>query len=186
MAPYLLKVCDDIYRFESASNFTDPELKRMAFIGFKKVVSGSNNLTTNSFSYSSSSIKSQSSVFIAGKTSTSGQSASLTDPVFGNTIYVTMPNIDVCGGVTCQMNVMAFQDPPFKTSTGTTLVGATISLSFEQGSTLNENLLEVNQVKVQNLAYPITITMNLNLAALNGSAKHRCVYFDSKKNGVSD
>lgn len=68
MAPYLLKVCDDIYRFESASNFTDPELKRMAFIGFKKVVSGSNNLTTNSFSYSSSSIKSQSSVFIAGKT----------------------------------------------------------------------------------------------------------------------
>ena len=51
MASYLLKICDDIYSFETASNFSDPELKRMAFKGLKKVVSGTINPLSNSFSW---------------------------------------------------------------------------------------------------------------------------------------
>ncbi len=43
MSQYLLKICDDIYSSETASNFSDPELKRMAFNGFKKVIAGSIN-----------------------------------------------------------------------------------------------------------------------------------------------
>lgn len=109
MAPYLLKICDDIYSFETASNFSDPELKRMAFKGFKKVVSGSINPLTNSFSWQSSSIKVYSSLFVAGVSSPSGQAYNMQDPAYpGNTISVTMPFIDICGGKTCQMNLIVF------------------------------------------------------------------------------
>lgn len=62
----LLKICDDLYRGESVSNKTDPELKRMALVGIKKIIAGANDEITNSFAFNSINIKSQSYVYVTG------------------------------------------------------------------------------------------------------------------------
>jgi hypothetical protein len=53
LAQEFLKICDDIFRAESLSNHTDPELKRIALVGIKRVISGANNDITNNFAYTS-------------------------------------------------------------------------------------------------------------------------------------
>lgn len=51
-----MKICDDIFRAESVSNKTDPELKRMAIVGIKKIQSGAINEIDNTFSYTSANL----------------------------------------------------------------------------------------------------------------------------------
>ena len=53
----LLKICDDIFTAETHSNKTDPELKKMAVQGIKKIISGSINEITNTFTFETPTIK---------------------------------------------------------------------------------------------------------------------------------
>jgi hypothetical protein len=53
----LLKICDDIFTAETLSNKTDPELKKMAVQGIKKIISGSINEITNTFTFETPTIK---------------------------------------------------------------------------------------------------------------------------------
>lgn len=53
----LLKICDDIFTAETLSNKTDPELKKMAVQGIKKIISGSINEITNAFTFETPTIK---------------------------------------------------------------------------------------------------------------------------------
>jgi hypothetical protein len=53
----MMMVCDDLFMAETVSNRSDPELKRMAVTGIKKVLSGAVNEISNSFSYESSTVK---------------------------------------------------------------------------------------------------------------------------------
>ena len=55
-ANLLMKICDDIYRAESLSNTTDPELKKQAMTCIKKIMSGSATDITNTFTFSSPTI----------------------------------------------------------------------------------------------------------------------------------
>jgi len=53
----LLKICDDIFTAETLSNKTDPELKKMAVQGIKKIISGSINEITKTFTFETPTIK---------------------------------------------------------------------------------------------------------------------------------
>jgi|LauGreDrversion4_2_1035121.scaffolds.fasta_scaffold348570_3 hypothetical protein len=53
----ILKICDDIFTAETLSNKTDPELKKMAVQGIKKIISGSINEITNTFTFETPTIK---------------------------------------------------------------------------------------------------------------------------------
>lgn len=63
----LLKICDDVYRSESLSNRTDPELKNIAIKGFKRVLTGGINDITNSLTYESSNLKALSKIYLTGR-----------------------------------------------------------------------------------------------------------------------
>ena len=56
-ASEMVKFCDDLFTAESISNKTDPELKRMAITGLKKVLSGATNDISNTFAYDSTTVK---------------------------------------------------------------------------------------------------------------------------------
>jgi hypothetical protein len=95
----MLKICDDIYVAESLSNKTDPELKRIAVTGIKKVLSGAINEITNTFSYDSTTVKARSQVFIAGRESPATRNLTLQDPLLPTTsIIINLPNQDLCQG----------------------------------------------------------------------------------------
>lgn len=68
-AQQMIMVCDDLFRAETVSNRSDPELKRMAVTGIKKVLSGAVNEISNSFSYESSTVKARAQLYVAGKDS---------------------------------------------------------------------------------------------------------------------
>lgn len=101
LAAELFKICDDLYRGESLSNQTDPELKRMSLVGMKKVTSGAINEITNAFAYTSTYVKVSSSLFVTGKDSPASKVITIADPVFSTNMVVTMPSVDLCKGVTC-------------------------------------------------------------------------------------
>lgn len=77
----ILKICDDIFTAETLSNKTDPELKKMAVQGIKKIISGSINEITNTFTFETPTIKAQSQLYIAGKDSTKSGSFQINDPM---------------------------------------------------------------------------------------------------------
>lgn len=114
----------------------------------------------------------------------------ITDPLMvSNPISISIPNNikDICGGRTCQMNLLSMKDPPIAIARNKVrLVGSSMSIGFETSETINQETNSVSQVKVTNLEKPITIKMTLNLGATNGSANKRCVYFDKKINAMSD
>lgn len=72
-ATELLKICDDVFTAETMSNKTDPELKSMAVQGIKKIMAGSINEITNTFTFETATVKAQSFQYIAGKDSTGGR-----------------------------------------------------------------------------------------------------------------
>ena len=84
-ATELLKICDDLFTAETVSNKTDPELKRMAVQGIKKIIAGSIDEIKNKFTFETPTVKAQSFLYIAGKDSTGGRSFEIDDPVFGST-----------------------------------------------------------------------------------------------------
>jgi hypothetical protein len=47
IASEMLRVCDDLFTAESISNKTDPELKRVAVAGIKRILSGATDIITN-------------------------------------------------------------------------------------------------------------------------------------------
>ncbi len=67
IATEMLRVCDDIFTAESISNKTDPELKRVAVAGIKRILSGATDIITNTFSYDSSTVRARTQVFYAGR-----------------------------------------------------------------------------------------------------------------------
>jgi hypothetical protein len=132
-----LKICDDLYRGESVSNRTDPELKRMSLVGIKKVISGSINEITNTFTYTSTNLKTSSAMYITGKDSSASKSVTFTDPLFLTNMQVFMPNTDLCQGKTCQMNIVAMKDPPISKIYNGKIIASTLSISFEQSKIVN-------------------------------------------------
>jgi hypothetical protein len=53
----MLKICDDIFTAESISNKTDPELKRVAVAGIKRILSGATDEISNTFAFDSATVK---------------------------------------------------------------------------------------------------------------------------------
>lgn len=56
-ATEMLKICDDIFTAESISNKTDPELKRVAVSGIKRILSGATDDISNNFAFDSATVK---------------------------------------------------------------------------------------------------------------------------------
>lgn len=156
----------------------------MALVGIKRIISGANNDITNTFGYTSPNLISSSTLYLAGRDSIQGKFFSLNDPNYPKGIWVFMPLIDMCKGETCQVNMITIKDPPFKPR-NSQLLGSTLSISFEKQTVVNQNTIEVEQIRVQNLALPIIF--NFSIQGINNiSATKRCVYFDTKLNKVSD
>jgi len=53
----LLKVCDDVFTAESISNKTDPELKRVAVEGIRRILAGATDEITNTFSFDTATLR---------------------------------------------------------------------------------------------------------------------------------
>lgn len=138
LASELMKICDDLYRGESLSNRTDPELKNVALIGMKKVMSGSMDDITNTFTYESSFVKAYSYSIITGRDSTINKVYTIEDPNFATNMIVNLPNQDLCKGKSCQLTLLALSDPPI-TRLGVKLVGSTLSIAFQKSDILNQN-----------------------------------------------
>jgi Flp pilus assembly protein TadG len=111
----------------------------MAVAGIKKVLSGSLNEITNSFSFSTSTIKAQSQLYVAGQTTVAGMSFQVTNPALDSTnTQIIFPSQDFCGGQTCQMNLIAMKTPPI-TNNSAKIVASTMSITFDKRQILNEN-----------------------------------------------
>ena len=53
----MLKICDDIFTAESISNKTNPELKRVAVEGIRRILSGASDEITNTFAFDTATIR---------------------------------------------------------------------------------------------------------------------------------
>ena len=53
----MLKICDDIFTAESTSNKTDPELRRVAVSGIKRILSGATDAISNNFAFDSATVR---------------------------------------------------------------------------------------------------------------------------------
>ena len=56
-ATEMLKICDDIFTAESISNKTNPELKRVAVSGIKRILSGATDDISNTFAFDSATVR---------------------------------------------------------------------------------------------------------------------------------
>jgi hypothetical protein len=103
----------------------------MALVGMKKVTSGAINDISGTFTYLSASVKVSSALYLTGKDSPATKQVTIVDPLYLTNAVVTMPNIDLCKGQNCQMNILTLKDPPFSKVSNGKLVGATLSISFD-------------------------------------------------------
>lgn len=60
----MLKICDDVFTAESLSNKTDPELKRVAVAGIRRILSGATDDITNTFAFDTATLRARTQVFI--------------------------------------------------------------------------------------------------------------------------
>eukprot|EP00347_Sterkiella_histriomuscorum_P024341 403331462 len=192
-AQAILKVCDDLITAENkgSTNSSDNSLKQQAYLGIKKVMSGSLSGVDTSFSYESDNMNAKAMKFQAGNSSGS-QSIVIKDPSSNTseTLKVEMPSSDVCGGQSCQMNMISVKDPPVNANSENQgdIIASTISISFEKSSqsSSDSSSISVEKVKVNNLTEPIKISIKYNTTKVKDGYKQRCVYFDEKTNQMSD
>ena len=73
----MMQICDNLFRAESLSNYSDPELKRMAYTGAKQVIAGAIDEISNTFSYSSPTMKAYAQNFVTGLESVANKNFTL-------------------------------------------------------------------------------------------------------------
>jgi hypothetical protein len=73
----MLKICDDIFTAESISNKTNPELKRVAVEGIRRILSGASDEITNTFAFDTATISENTKVFYPGRDIIGGRTFSL-------------------------------------------------------------------------------------------------------------
>ena len=77
VATEIIKICDDLFTAESLSNKTDPELKRVAVSGIKRVMAGATDEITNTFAFDSSTVRIRTQMFFAGRENVGGRTFSV-------------------------------------------------------------------------------------------------------------
>ncbi|CDW90564.1 protein serine threonine [Stylonychia lemnae] len=191
-AQAILKVCDDLLIAENKANQSDEALKKQAFVGIKKVLSGSLSGVDSTFSYSSENLNAQAIKFESGSSKAGNQTLQIKDPNSNSTekLNISLPSGDVCKGETCSIHIITIKSSPNNASSQNQgeIIASTVSISFEQSSSVasDSSQIMVKKVKVSNLVEPIQIQMKFDITKVQNGTKQRCVYIDTVLGQMSD